>query len=85
MDKEISYELTPELKQSLITAWLNSMYKEARDDHLAKATHEHLCALGSPDNETAIMHEQMADVHRQFARIMNNLITEEMTNANVYH
>lgn len=65
-----------EMQKELHNIWLEDMYKEARDNHLAVARHEHLCALGSPDNETATIHENMADIHRNFAKLMSNMIAE---------
>ena len=50
--------------------WLEDIYLEAAEDHLSVAKHEHLCALGSPDNEIAIIHENSADSHREFANML---------------
>ena len=56
--------------------WLEDMYREAKADHIAVSNHEHLCALGSPNNEIATIHEQSADMHREFAKMMDDLISE---------
>lgn len=50
--------------------WLKALYLEEAEDHYAMAEHEHLCALGSPDNEIATMHELSADEHREFANML---------------
>jgi len=67
------------LPEDMYKIWLEDMYKEAKADHLAIANHEHLCALGSPDNETATIHEQSAERHREFAKMMDDLISELYT------
>lgn len=64
----------------LIKTWLESMYKEAISEHESIAHHEHLCALGSPDMETANMHEANAEMHREFIRIAYNMIGGLYTN-----
>lgn len=64
------------LRIELHNIWLKDIYKNAKEDHLAMASHEHLCALGSPNNETATIHENSADIHRTFAKLMDNMIAE---------
>ena len=53
--------------------WLKSLYVEEAKDHYAMAAIEHLCALGSPDNETATIHESSADEHRAFANMLKTM------------
>ena len=67
----------------LYNAWMEEVnkkitdvYRNAKDDHLSIAKHEHICALGSTDNETATIHERSADIHRNFAKYMDDLIKE---------
>ena len=60
--------------------WLKELYLNEAEEHFATAKNEHLCALGSPNNETATLHEMNADEHREFANIlisMANKIEEE--------
>lgn len=47
--------------------WLKALYLNEATDHYAMARHEHLCALGSPTNEIATIHEMSADEHRAYA------------------
>lgn len=53
--------------------WLKALYVEEAKDHYAMAAIEHLCALGSHDNETATMHESNADEHREFANMLKTM------------
>lgn len=53
--------------------WLEAMYLQEADDHLEVARLEHLCALGSKDQEIAVIHENSADEHREFARILKEM------------
>ena len=53
--------------------WLEAMYLQEADDHLGVARLEHLCALGSKDQEIAVIHENSADEHREFARILKEM------------
>ena len=64
----------------ILKIWLEDLYNKAKEEHLATATHEHLCALGSTDNETASMHELNCDQHRKFAKLMDDLISELYVN-----
>lgn len=43
------------------------------EDHYAAARNEHLWALGARDNETAVMHEENSDDHRQLALLYKNI------------
>jgi hypothetical protein len=47
--------------------WLKELYLNEAEDHLETARFEHLCALGSPDGEAAMLHEMNAEEHRAFA------------------
>lgn len=60
-------------KNEFTKIWLKDLYLEAAKEHLEMAKHEHICALGSPDNESATMHEHNADDHREFARMMESM------------
>ena len=53
--------------------WLKGLYREAAEDHLIAASNEHLWALGSNSNETAVMHEKNAEEHREFAMMLKDL------------
>lgn len=57
----------------MMKIWLKDLYLVSADDHLSVAKHEHLCALGSPDGETAAIHEASADEHRAFANILMSM------------
>ena len=50
--------------------WLKDIYLNAAKEHLDTAKFEHLCALGSSNNEIATIHENSADDHREFAHIL---------------
>lgn len=50
--------------------WLKGLYRKAAEDHLIIASNEHLWALGSDNNEMAVMHEQNAEEHRGFAKML---------------
>lgn len=52
--------------------WLKGLYREAAEDHLITASNEHLWALGSNSNETAVMHEKNAEEHRDFADMLKD-------------
>lgn len=65
------------MKKDLINAWLKDMYGNEIEDHIAIARHEHLCALGSPDIETATIHENMADIHRAYVSFLNMLMNDK--------
>ena len=61
--------------------WLKKLYLKEAEDHLDTAKFEHLCALGSPNDEASFLHEMNADEHREFANIlkaMANKIDEEV-------
>jgi hypothetical protein len=65
--------------------WLKKLYLDAAEQHLGAASNEHLWALGSDNNEAAMLHEMNADENRAFAMIlqsMANNIEEEPTNEN---
>lgn len=63
--------LTPNMKR-----WLKSLYRAEIDEALGTAKHEHLCALGSNTTEAATNHEQNADECREYARILEAMISE---------
>jgi predicted NAD/FAD-binding protein len=48
--------------------WLKKLYLNEANDHLETARFEHLCALGSPNDAAAMLHEMNADEHRAFAK-----------------
>ena len=50
--------------------WLRRLYLEAAEEHRGAAQNEHLWALGSDNNEMAVMHEQNAEENREFAKIL---------------
>lgn len=50
--------------------WLKGLYQGAVEDHLIAASNEHLWALGSDDGEMAVMHENNAEEHRDFAEML---------------
>ena len=52
--------------------WLKGLYRKAAENHLITASNEHLWALGSDSNEMAVMHEQNAEEHRDFANMLKN-------------
>lgn len=47
--------------------------REYANDHLETARLEHLCALGSPNGEDAMLHEMNADEHRKFANMLETM------------
>lgn len=53
--------------------WLKKLYLHEAADHIETAKFEHLCALGSPDDETAMLHEINSKEHYEFADILRNL------------
>ena len=53
--------------------WLKELYLEEANDHLETARFEHLCALGSPTGEAAMLHEMNAEEHREFADILKSM------------
>lgn len=53
--------------------WLKELYLTEANDHLETAKFEHLCALGSPTGEAAMLHEMNADEHRAFANILKDM------------
>ena len=53
--------------------WLKELYKNEANDHLETARFEHLCALGSPNGEAAMLHEMNADEHRAFAMMLEDM------------
>ena len=53
--------------------WLKGLYRKAAENHLITASNEHLWALGSDSNEMAVMHEQNAEEHREFAMMLKDL------------
>jgi hypothetical protein len=60
--------------------WLKELYTSEASDHLETARFEHLCALGTPNDEASMLHEMNADEHRAFANMlifMANNIEEE--------
>jgi hypothetical protein len=56
--------------------WLKELYLEEANCHLETAKFEHLCALGSPTGEAAMLHEMNADEHREFANILKSMATK---------
>lgn len=53
--------------------WLKKLYLNEAADHIETAKFERLCALGSPDDETAMLHEMNSKEHYEFADILRNL------------
>lgn len=53
--------------------WLKELYLEAAEEHYGAASNEHLWALGSDDDETAMLHEMNADENRAFAMILEDM------------
>ena len=60
----------------LFSMWLKNMYEREMNYHLVEATGEHLAALGSMTNAEAQMHEENADNHRAFAKILEGMMNE---------
>lgn len=56
--------------------WLKNLYLNEAADHIEIARFEHLCALGSPDDETAILHEMNSKEHYEFADILRDMADE---------
>ena len=56
--------------------WLKQLYLNEADDHIETARFEHLCALGSPTDEIAVIHELSADEHRAFANILTSMANQ---------
>lgn len=61
--------------------WLKKLYLTEANDHLETAKFEHLCSMGSPTSEAAMLHEMNADEHREFANILKDMANkiEEVT------
>ena len=55
--------------------WLRALYLDAAEQHYGAASNEHLWALGSDNDEEAMLHEMNADENRVFAMLL-----EEMAN-----
>lgn len=53
--------------------WLKELYLEEAENHFITASNEHLCALGSPNGEAAMLHEMNAEEHREFAIILQDM------------
>ena len=53
--------------------WLKELYLEAAEEHYGAASNEHLWALGSDNDETAMLHEMNADENRAFAMTLENM------------
>ena len=53
--------------------WLKKLYLEAAEEHYGAASNEHLWALGSDDDEAAMLHEMNADENRAFAMILEDM------------
>lgn len=60
----------------LFNAWLKNMYEREMNMHLVEATGEHLASLGSMTSAEATMHEENADNHRAFAKILEGMMNE---------
>lgn len=58
--------------------WLRNLYISGAEDHLEIADFEHIRALGSLNNEAAIMHELNADHHRIFAKELRHMANNIM-------
>ncbi len=52
--------------------WLEELIEE----HRVAASNERLWAKGSPDAETAQMHEENAEEHLEFANMLNTLLED---------
>ena len=53
--------------------WLKQLYLEAAEEHYGAASNEHLWALGSDNDEAAMLHEMNADENRAFAMILEDM------------
>lgn len=63
--------------------WLEQLYLEAAEDHRDTANNEHLCAMGAPTAEAAMLHEGNAREHRMFAIKLEQMarqVKEEIPN-----
>ena len=56
--------------------WLKELYTNEASDHLETAKLEHLCSLGSPTDEAAMLHEMNADEHRAFANMLKSMASD---------
>ena len=52
--------------------WLKGLYREAAEDHLVTASNEHLWALGS-EGEASALHAQNSVEYVRFADILTNM------------
>ena len=48
-------------------------FEALADEHDVAAKNEHLWALGSPDGDTAAMHEENAEAHREIAELYRRM------------
>lgn len=53
--------------------WLKELYIEAAEQHYGAASNEHLWALGSDNDEAAMLHEMNADENRAFAMMLEDM------------
>ena len=53
--------------------WLKELYLEAAEEHYGAASNEHLWALGSDNDEAAMLHEMNADENRAFAMMLEDM------------
>jgi hypothetical protein len=58
----------------MMTENMKIWLEEISNDHLETARFEHLCALGSPNGEAAMLHEMNADEHRAFAMMLKAIV-----------
>ena len=56
--------------------WLKELYLEEAENHKITASNEHLCALGSPNGEAAMLHEMNAEEHREYALILEHMASK---------
>ena len=53
--------------------WLKKLYLNEAKEHFEVARFEHLCALGSPTDEAAMLHEMNEEEHRAFVNILKSM------------
>lgn len=53
--------------------WLKELYLKAAEEHYGAASNEHLWALGSDNDEAAMLHEMNADENRAFAMMLEGM------------
>lgn len=56
--------------------WLKELYLTEANEHLETARFEHICALGSPNNEASMLHEMNSDEHKEFAKLLKSMATK---------